>query len=85
MSSLKETIRRNFMTTLNATIDVVKENTSASVGLELADFLSDYGKEMSSLLYCYEFMTEGEHDAIVSKVNLILKTVKERQKSVSQR
>lgn len=82
--ALKDTVRKNFMETLNSTIEIVKQNSNSSVGHELADFLSDYGKEMSSLLYCYEFITEEEHDKITAKVTLILKTVKDRQKKTQE-
>lgn len=83
--TLKETIKKNFLNTLNETIRIVKENPETKAAYELADFLMDYAKDMGSLMYCYEFLTEDEYDMVVERARLVLQTVKTKQKTISAR
>lgn len=82
--TLKETIRKNFLNTMNDTVRVIKENPETKAAYELADFLADYTKEMGSLLYCYEFITEEDHDNVVGRGNTILAFVKSKQSGLSR-
>jgi len=82
--TLKETIRKNFLNTLNETIRVIKESPETKVAYELADFLADYTKEMGSLLYCYEFITEEDYDNVVNRGRAILAFVKSKQSGLAR-
>lgn len=83
--TLKETIKKNFLSTLNETISVIKDHPETKVAHELADFLSDYARDIGSLMYCYEFLTEDEFDTVVERSTNILRAVKSKQKTISQK
>lgn len=74
MTTEKQVIRKSYEDTINVTISAIKReiglgNTESAK--ELSEFLSDYGKDMGSLLYCYEFITESEVDAVIKRVEKI--------------